>query len=262
VFKLALAHAQAATRAHIELPDSEEFAAELVEGHPWSAYNWYQGGYRSLIQLNTSLPTYIDRIVDLACHEGYPGHHVYHLLHERWLVQERGWQEFSVVALFCPSALISEGSANVAASVAFNDESRLRLDHDVFFPAAGIASDLAPVAERVRGVMRGLGYASNDVARRFLDGTLNHDDAVEWLQRYAFMREDQARQRLQFITRYRSYVINYSVGEDLVERYLSEHSSDSESRWRVYARLITLPVTPPLLADPALAASRALVEAL
>ena len=35
--------------------------------------------------MNVELPIYIDRAVDLACHEGYPGHHVYNALLEQEL---------------------------------------------------------------------------------------------------------------------------------------------------------------------------------
>ena len=36
-----------------------------------------------MIQVNTDLPITIDRAIDLACHEGYPGHHVYNALLEK-----------------------------------------------------------------------------------------------------------------------------------------------------------------------------------
>ena len=79
------------TVAHMPLPDGESFVVEYVNGKSWSGYNWYQGGYRSLIQVNTDLPIFIDRAIDLACHEGYPGHHVYNTLLEQTLVRDRGW---------------------------------------------------------------------------------------------------------------------------------------------------------------------------
>ena len=69
---------------------TESFTLEYVTDKSWSGYNWYQGNYRSLIQINTDLPIYIDRAIDLACHEGYPGHHVYNVLLEQHLVRERG----------------------------------------------------------------------------------------------------------------------------------------------------------------------------
>ena len=83
VFDTAIAEGRRRTQQHITLPSGESFKVEYVTNKSWSGYNWYQGNYHSLIQVNTDLPIYIDRAVDLACHEGYPGHHVYNALLEK-----------------------------------------------------------------------------------------------------------------------------------------------------------------------------------
>ncbi|MCB1037006.1 MAG: hypothetical protein KDD47_24475, partial [Acidobacteria bacterium] len=106
VFRAAIDECRRRTLEHLELPEGESFRVEYVQDQPWSAYNWYQGHHKSLIQVNVSLPIRIDRAVDLACHEGYPGHHVYNLLLEQKLVEERGWPEYQIYALFSPQSLI------------------------------------------------------------------------------------------------------------------------------------------------------------
>src|SRR6185503_3652298 len=100
VFAAAIDGCRARTLEHIALPPGESFTIEYVTNKSWSGYNWYQGNYRSLIQINTDLPIYIERAIDLACHEGYPGHHVYNVLLEKNLLRDRGWIEFSVYPLF------------------------------------------------------------------------------------------------------------------------------------------------------------------
>jgi len=112
VFQLAIKACRERTLAHIKLPPDENFSVEYVTNKPWGGYNWYKGNYRSVIQVNTDLPVYIDRAIDLAAHEGYPGHHVYNALLEKNLVRDREWVEFSVYALFSPQSLIAEGTAN------------------------------------------------------------------------------------------------------------------------------------------------------
>jgi hypothetical protein len=112
VFDAAIGECRRRTLEHIDLPDAESFSVEYVTDQPWSGYNWYQGASRSLIQINTDLPIYIDRAIDLGCHEGYPGHHTYNVLVEQALVKDRGWVEFALVPLYGPMSLISEGSAN------------------------------------------------------------------------------------------------------------------------------------------------------
>src|SRR5262249_26449402 len=89
VFQKAIAGCPGGPGAHMPLPPGESFTVEYVNGKSWSGYNWFQGGYRSLIQVNTDLPIFIDRAIDLACHEGYPGHHVYNALLEQSLVRGR-----------------------------------------------------------------------------------------------------------------------------------------------------------------------------
>ncbi len=93
VMRAAIDECRRRTVAHMTLPEGERFTLEFVTGKSWSGYNWYQGGYHSLIQINTDLPVRIDRAVDLGCHEGYPGHHAYNALLEQRLARGRSWVE-------------------------------------------------------------------------------------------------------------------------------------------------------------------------
>ena len=122
----------------LNLPINERFTLEYVTNKSWSGYNWYQGNFKSLIQVNTDLPIYIDRAIDLACHEGYPGHHVYNALLEKNLVKDRGWIEYTVYPLFSPQSLIAEGTANYGIEVAFTLPDRLAFEREVLFPIAGL----------------------------------------------------------------------------------------------------------------------------
>ena len=119
VFQAAISESKSRTLKHVKLQDNEKFVIEYVTDKPWGGYNWYKGNGFSLIQINTDLPVYIDRAIDLACHEGYPGHHVYHQLLDQHMLKERKWIEFSIYPLFSPQALISEGTANYGIEVVF-----------------------------------------------------------------------------------------------------------------------------------------------
>src|SRR5205085_9286247 len=112
VMRAAIAECRRRTLAHIPLPPEEKFTLEFVTGKPWSGYNWYKGNATSLIHINTDLPVRISRAVDLGCHEGYPGHHVYNILLEEKLSRGRGWIEFTIYPLYSPQSFIAEGSAN------------------------------------------------------------------------------------------------------------------------------------------------------
>jgi hypothetical protein len=246
VFQLAIKECRARTLTHVALPPNESFAVEYVTNKPWGGYNWYKGNFHSVIQVNTDLPTFIDRAVDLAAHEGYPGHHVYNSLLEKNLVHDHGWVELSVYALFSPQSLIAEGTANFGRDVAFPTKTeRMKFEKEVLFPAAGIDASRADEYYAVQDLMKQLDYAANEAARRLINGEIDENAAVQWLQKYAVMEPARAQQRVKFIQRYRSYVINYNLGEDMVRRYIEKRSGpDLEKRWSEFGNLLSSPRLP------------------
>jgi hypothetical protein len=247
VFQAAIRACRDRTRQYIELPASESFTIEYVTGKSWSGYNWYQGDYRSLIQVNTDLPIYIERALDLACHEGYPGHHVYNALLEKHLVRDRGWLEFTVYPLFSPQSLIAEGTANYGIDVAFPREERIQFERDVLFPLASLSAARAQEYYAVMELVDRLGYAGNEAARRYLDGRIDARAAAAWLEQYAMMPRARAEQRVKFFDQYRSYVINYNLGKDLVRTFIERRvGKDSLPRrkWQEFAALLSSPRLP------------------
>jgi hypothetical protein len=245
VFRAAIAECKVRTARHVKLPANESFTVEYVTDKPWSGYNWYKGGYRSVIQVNTDLPIFIDRAVDLACHEGYPGHHVYNALLEQHLVQQRGWREFSVYALFSPQSLIAEGSANFGVEMAFPGEERVAFERDKLFALAGLDPAGADKYYRVLALQKELTFAGNEAARRYLNGEINAAAAADWLTRYSLMEPARAKQRVQFMETYRAYVINYNLGEQLVREYVERKAgTDPARRWEVFGALLSSPRLP------------------
>ena len=250
VFRASIDACRERTQRHFELPESESFVVEYVNDKSWSAYNWYQGNFHSLIQVNTDLPIRIDRAVDLACHEGYPGHHVYNVLLEKHLVQERGWVEFSVYPLFSPQSLIAEGTANYGILVAFPGDERVAFERDVLFPLAGLDTSEAARYYDVHEKIESLDFAGNEAARRYLNGEIDREAAEGWLTRYALMAPERAAQRMRFVDQYRSYVINYNLGQDLVRRHLEARAGqDSAAIWDEFGRLLSSPRLPSGLVD-------------
>ena len=250
VFQAAIAGCRERTVKHITLPEGESFTVEYVKNKSWSGYNWYQGNYRSLIQVNTDLPIYIDRAIDLACHEGYPGHHVYNVLLEKHLVRDRGWPEFSVYALFSPQSLIAEGTANFGIDVAFPGPDRVAFEKAVLFPAAGLDPGKAERFYEVLALLDQLSYAGNEAARRYLNGDMDRAAAEAWLERYALSPRDRATQRIRFVDQYRSYVINYNLGKDLVRAYIEAQGGTPDQptvRWKAFETLLSSPRLPSAL---------------
>ncbi|WP_239692482.1 hypothetical protein [Microbulbifer mangrovi] len=244
VFNAAIAECKKRTAAHIKLPDNESFKLEYVQDKPWSGYNWYQGNAHSLIQINSELPIYIDRAVDLGCHEGYPGHHTYNALLEQKLVKDKGWQEYSVYPLFSPQSLIAEGSANYGIELAFPGDQKTLFEQETLYPLAGLNPETAEKYHRVLALKAQLKFAENIVAREYINGKIDRDEAVERFQKYSAMSPEKAAQRVSFVDTYGAYVINYNWGKALVQEYVEQGADTSDDRWEKFSRLLSSPRLP------------------
>ena len=174
VFKAAIDACRAQTLKHVTLPRQRVIHRRIRHRTSrGAATTGTRATIRSLIQVNTDLPIYIDRAIDLACHEGYPGHHVYNALLEQHLVKERGWLEFTVYPLFSPQSLIAEGTANFGIEVAFPGHERIDFERTTLFPLAGLDPARAAEYYEVQALVDELSYAGNEAARRYLDGKID-----------------------------------------------------------------------------------------
>ena len=244
VMDAAIAECKRRSLDHIALPEGESFTLALVTDKPWSGYNYYQGDYHSKIEVNTDLPVRLDRAIDLGCHEGYPGHHAFNSLLERELVNGRGWQEFSVYPLYSPQSLIAEGSANYGIDLAFPGEEDVAFTRDVLAPIAGLADLDVERYIALRDAMQDLGPARYTIASQYLAGEIDAARATELLQRYQLVSPERAKQSLDFIDTYRSYIINYGLGHDMVQAAIEAGDASEDVRWERMEHLLSEPTLP------------------
>jgi hypothetical protein len=252
VFAAAIAECRRRTLLHVQLPEKEYFQARYVKDKPWGAYNWYKGNAFSIIEVNTDLPMTIDAPVRLAAHEGYPGHHVYNALLEQKLVKEKGWIEFTIYPLFSPQSLIAEGTANYGIEMIFPNDERAKFTRDVLYPLAGLDPQKASRYNRVQELLDGLRYAENEAARGYLDDKLSWEEAIARLGRYALESPERAAKTISFWNNYRSYIINYNLGQDIVREYVEKTAgpdASMERKWQVFYEILTTPRTPSGLSE-------------
>ncbi len=243
VFDAAIAECRARTKAHYDLPEGERFSIEFVTDKPWSGYNWYQGDYESLIQVNTDFPIIIDRAVDLGCHEGYPGHHTWNVLLERDLLKAKGWIEYSVYPLFSPLSVTAEGSANYGIELAFPGAEKITFERDVLFPLAGLDPAQAKTLGELNELRRTLSHARNMIARDYLDGNISRDEAIEMMMKYRLESRERAEQSVRFVETYRGYVLNYNLGRDIVAAYIEARVREEQGPWEAFETLLTTPLS-------------------
>jgi hypothetical protein len=237
------------------LPAGEDLRVGLVSGQPWTAYNWYDGGYRSRVDVNTDLPIRIADLAHLAGHEAYPGHHLEHAWKEAMLVHGLARLESSILLINTPECLISEGLADLGPSVVLADEGEEDLLAELYRRAGNpIADDPADAREtarlqvRMSVARRRLGaVAVNAALMRHADGA-SHEAVAAYLRDVGRMSPERAAKRLEFIEHplWRTYVFVYSEGEALLRRWLDVMpSADRPAR---FGRLLREQLTPTAIA--------------
>jgi len=241
VMDAAIAECRRRTVQHIALAANERFTLSFVGDKPWSGYNYYLGDAASRIEINADFPIHTERAIDLGCHEGYPGHHVYNALLEQTFVRERGWVEMSVYPLFSPMSFVAEGSANYGIDLAFPGEEGTRYEREVLFPLAGLDPSTADRKAQLGALTRRLARAEYTIADDYLAGRIERAEAIRRLMKYTLADEAKATQRLRFIDTYRSYIINYGLGRDVVQAWVERQGPD---HWRGMETLLSSQILP------------------
>lgn len=233
---------RALTRERFPLPEGESAEIAYVSDKPWQGYNWYLGGSRSRIEINRDFPPRIDRLVSLAAHEIYPGHHTELSNKDSRLHRLAGWAEHCMQLLNSPACVISEGIATSALLVIMGTEDLQAWYADDLLPRARLDSGFAPAIVTLAEVWDTLGDAMDNASFMLHDRGASEQQAAAYLQRYGLLTEDEARKRVQFINdpEDRSYVFTYASGRRLLKELFTARGN--VTHW--FTRLLTEAVTP------------------
>jgi hypothetical protein len=238
------------------LPPGEDLTVSLVRGRPWSGYNWYDGGLRSRVEINTDLPTRAADLLSVLPHETYPGHHLEHAWHEARLVREAGRLEASVLCINAPECLLSEGIADLGRRFAVPAADEVDLLVEIY-RLAGLADARDQAAARAAGEAQAAitssaaalgGVRGNAALLLHADGA-SREEVLAYLERHLLTTPERAAKRLGFIDHplWRTYVFVYFEGERLLSRWL-ERVPPAEQAAR-FRRLLVEQLTPDAILD-------------
>jgi hypothetical protein len=216
VFEAALSACKEASAPIFSLPAREGVAISFSEFQLRVGFDGYANhadDFRTHIWINEEVRLDVTRALRLACHEGYPGHHVQHVLIDQ-LFESRQWMELRLTPAFGRHLLLTEGAAEVASDLAFPTERRAALYRETLFPAADVDSVDAGVLVRVEDLQRELLPVITDVARRYLASTILEESARERLANEALVADADV--MLAFIERQRARALVYGEGRRLI----------------------------------------------
>jgi hypothetical protein len=173
---------------------------------------------------------------------------VLNALLEEKLTKGKGWVEFSVYPLFSPQSLIAEGSANYGIRLAFPGDEKLAFERKTLYPLAGLDPATAATYDALTSATADLASVQNTIADLYLSGKMDKEAAVAALAKYALSSRAKAEKSLSFIEGYRSYVINYNLGQDMVRAHVERAGPSQDARWARMEAVISQPTTPADLA--------------
>jgi len=191
-----------------------------VNDKPWSGYNWYQKGFKSLNEFNTDHPFNRDSLLSVIYHE-YE-HHVSNLWREQ-AFHESGNLELSVVPMHTGRCVISEGTADTAKEFlgVITDDERARISQSIYVIHRMTAINAA--------IMLNAEKKSIDETAEYLmnDGLRSETGARGSL---AFIQPNQKDGRPNF---YAPYVFNYYFGRNdfVLPTFLKAKAEDQLSEF-------------------------------
>ena len=230
---------RAATLKAIDLPADETTELVFEARMSWDALARYEGQHRTRIEINDDSELDVSRALRLACHEGYPGHHVQHLLTDR-LVGERYAAELLLTPGFGPHLLLAEGAAEVAADLAFEPSDRAALYRAALFPAAELNPAAIDQLVQVEQLLIELLPVVTDVARQYLSNVITEQAAVERLANEALVANPRG--TLSFIEQRRARALVYGEGRRIV--YAAMESRDLAALFDTFRRAAAVQWSP------------------
>ncbi len=175
----------------------------------------------------------------------YPGHHTHLTLLDKRLAQDRRWVEFTILPLNSPLALIAEGLAEYGCRDLCATDERLTFERTTLFPLLGLEPSDAKRYSQIMELKGRLDAVLVEAARRYLDGKLTRDETRLWLRKNYLVSPGGEEMLIRFIEQQRTYVVNYTVGRELVKQYIEQRAgADETKRWQLFYTLATTPQTP------------------
>jgi hypothetical protein len=215
LFERALQECRKRTLAHWNLPADESLSVEWTRS-TGAAWHRYAGRHHSVLQINPDALAYEESAVDIACHEGYPGHHAQFVMQDISQSSAGFEIEDSVVLLRTADAVHREGAAEYGVQLAFPLEDRVTFERDVLFPIAGLKPAEAAKHVRVMQLIRQIAPSVSPIVAGYRDGRISRAEAQQALQSSALSSSPVA--LLDFVDRYGAYATGYTVARDRVQR--------------------------------------------
>jgi len=181
------------------LPSNENILLKEVKNKSWPMYNWYLGNYKSRIDINISTIHYWTSVLNLTCHEGYPGHHMESSVRDHLLFRRKGYFETSILLIYTPEIVIHEGMGELAEEVLFNPSESCKILLEKFCTETDDEDDIETIIKQneIRSGFRGFNY--NLAYYKYVKGW-NDEKLINYSRDFKVIPESSIKAMLRFIS--------------------------------------------------------------
>ncbi len=235
VFAAAVAWCRTTCRDLLPLPADESLTTRVADEAGWEAFSRPAGPRASDLLVARRSSADAAHLLQLAAHEGTPGHHAQHVLATAELVEARGWIERALTPAFGPHRLMAEGAAEAGADLLLPLETREQVCREVLLPAAGQSPAAAARLVAVERHVADLGMEVAYIASDYLDSSLSTEVIAARLRDDALVLDPAG--MVAFIEKQRAKVLAYPLGRTLVWQALG--AVPSAARWPRFGQIST-----------------------
>jgi len=227
------------------LPKNESININLIKNVnkddvKWAYYNWYQGNYRSQIDVNPNFNLYWTSFLPAAAHEGYPGHHTEFSIKEQFLCNDLNQFEHSILLLNSPKLFISESIAELALNMlySYQEQTEIGLENFCPDPSKDDSLEVMMTQNEVKGKINLFWY---NFAYHALIDKWSEKELIQYATNFEIFNLDTINNQLKKIYNlsHSTTVFSYSLGRNLIINNYGEFPSVKNFR-----NLLVNPILP------------------
>jgi hypothetical protein len=234
VVRTAVAECRRRAAMHLRLPMETltiSFPADpLVPGQ-----SDYLGGGKGTMAVSTVVPADVDRLLQLSCHEAYPGHHTNYASMDENLWRKRHWPEGKVSLVFEPQFPVSDAISEFGTGLNFPLDERMKYEREVLYPLAGLTMQDESAWRAYLSARSSVLGATSTVIRDYLDGKIDAQTAKRLSMRYRLMNPRSAEQLLKMVDAFGIDIIASDQGWLAIDRAFAGKPVDEQ--WRLLQRM-------------------------
>jgi len=234
VVRSAVAECRRRAAMHLRMP-TETLAISFPADPLVPGQSDYLGDGKGTMAVSTVVPADVDRLLQLSCHEAYPGHHTNYASMDENLWRKRHWPEGKVSLALEPQFPVSDAISEYGTGLNFPLDERMKYEREVLYPLAGLTmQDEAGWRAYLSARSSVLG-ATSTLIRDYLDHRIDAQTAKTLSMRYRLMNPRSAEQLLKMVDAFGTDVIASDQGWLAIDRAFAGKPVDEQ--WRLLQRI-------------------------